>query len=131
MDYFSGPQKTNRLRAHSTELRSAHDRSPAESGAANSDARVTAVDARRASRHHLQRLKRGGVIRKRDGSISAKDFERLKLLKEANENGLEIAFDEDWQDLLEKLIVLEYNDGAYKRVNPVVEASSLYKQYVG
>jgi len=40
-------------------------------------------------------------------------------------------FDEDLQDLLEKLIILEYNDGTYKRVNPIVEESQLYKQYVG
>ena len=63
--------------------------------------------------------------------VSTKDLEKLKILKEANDNGKEIAFDTDWQDLLEKLIILEYNDGTYKRVNPVVEASPLYKQYVG
>jgi hypothetical protein len=63
--------------------------------------------------------------------VSSKDLEKLKILKEANEKGLQIPFDEDWQDLLEKLIVLEYNDGTYKRVNPVVEVSPLYQQYVG
>lgn len=63
--------------------------------------------------------------------ISSKDLEKLKLLKEANEQGKSIPFDIDWQDLLEKLIVLEYNDGTYKRVNPIVEASALYQQYVG
>jgi hypothetical protein len=63
--------------------------------------------------------------------VSNKDLEKLKILKEANEKDREISFDEDWQDLLEKLIVLEYNDGTYKRVNPIVEASPLYKQDVG
>jgi hypothetical protein len=63
--------------------------------------------------------------------VSNKDLDKLKILKEANEKGLELAFDIEWQDLLEKLIVLEYNDGTYKRVNPVVESSPLYKQYVG
>jgi hypothetical protein len=63
--------------------------------------------------------------------ISNKDLAKLKILKEANEQGKELAFDEEWQDLLEKLIILEYNDGTYKRVNPIVEASPLYKQYVG
>lgn len=63
--------------------------------------------------------------------VSSKDLAKLKILKEANEKKQFIAFDEDWQDLLEKLIVLEYNDGTYKRVNPIVEASPLYKQYVG
>jgi hypothetical protein len=63
--------------------------------------------------------------------VSSKDLEKPKILTEANEKGLQIPFDEDWQDLLEKLIVLEYNDGTYKRVNPVVEVSPLYQQYVG
>jgi hypothetical protein len=62
--------------------------------------------------------------------ISARDLELLKQLKEANEKGIRIPFDSDWQDLLEKLIVLEYNDGTYKRVNPIVEISPLYQQYV-
>ena len=57
--------------------------------------------------------------------------DKLKILKEANDSNQAIPFDEDWQDLLEKLIVLEYNDGTFKRVNPIVEASVLYRQYVG
>ncbi len=63
--------------------------------------------------------------------VSNKDLEKLKILKDANDKEISIAFDEDWQDLLEKLIILEYNDGNYKRVNPIVEASPLYKQHVG
>lgn len=63
--------------------------------------------------------------------ISKKDLELLKILKNANDEGKYLPFDEDWQDLLEKLIVLEYNDGTYKRVNPVIEVSQLYKQHVG
>ncbi len=63
--------------------------------------------------------------------VSEKDLAKLKILKEANDAGKELAFDEDWQDLLEKLLILEYNDGSYKRVNPIVEASPLYKQNVG
>jgi hypothetical protein len=63
--------------------------------------------------------------------VSSKDLAKLKTLKEANDANKPIAFDEDWQDLLEKLIILEYNDGTYKRVNPIVEDSPLYKQYVG
>lgn len=62
--------------------------------------------------------------------VSKKDLTKLKELKEANDNNMPLAFDEEWQDLLEKLIVLEYNDGTFKRVNPIVEASALYKQYV-
>lgn len=63
--------------------------------------------------------------------VSAEDLALLKILKEANAKGQYIPFDEKWQDLLEKLIVLEYNDGTYKRVNPVIEESPLYKQHVG
>lgn len=63
--------------------------------------------------------------------LTEKDLELLKQLKENNEKGLFTPFDENWQDLLEKLIVMEYNDGTYKRVHPLVEASQLYQQYVG
>lgn len=63
--------------------------------------------------------------------ISAEDFATLKQLKEANDEGKAIAVNEAWQDLFEKLIIMEYNDGSYKRVNPVIEESLLYKQYVG
>lgn len=63
--------------------------------------------------------------------VSNKDLEKLKILKAANDKGESLAFDEEWQDLLEKLIVMEYNDGTFKRVNPIVEASDLYRQHVG
>ena len=63
--------------------------------------------------------------------ISEADFAKLKILKERNEKGLLTATDETWQELLEKIIILEYNDGTYKRVHPIVEMSELYKQYVG
>lgn len=63
--------------------------------------------------------------------VSEEDFKKLKVLKEDNKNSLPTASDPSWQDLLEKLIIFEYNDGTYKRVNPVVEISELYKRYVG
>jgi hypothetical protein len=63
--------------------------------------------------------------------VSLKDLEKLKQLKDDNALGKSIPYDDDCQALLEKLIILEYNDGNYKRVNPIVEASQLYKQYVG
>jgi hypothetical protein len=62
--------------------------------------------------------------------ITQADLENLKVLKEANKNGTPIPYGIQWQDLLENLIVLEYNDGTYKRVNPLVEESELYKYYV-
>lgn len=63
--------------------------------------------------------------------ISKEDFERLKELKTANEANRVLAVDDEWLGLIERLVVMEYNDGTYKRVNPLVEASELYKQYVG
>lgn len=63
--------------------------------------------------------------------LSEEDLEILKRLKVANGENRPIPYDPAFQHLLEKLIVFEYNDGTYKRVNPIVEASPLYKQYVG
>jgi hypothetical protein len=66
--------------------------------------------------------------------ITVEDFEKLKELKDANTRGEIVALDtldHSWLDMLQKLIILEYNDGTYKRVNPVVEASAIYQQYVG
>jgi len=63
--------------------------------------------------------------------LSAKDFEKLKELKTNNEKGLDTDYDDTIDDLLEKVIIYEYNDGTYKRVNPVVELSAIYQQRVG
>ena len=63
--------------------------------------------------------------------VSEKDLQKLKLIKKANDEGKMTPYDDDCQMLLEKLILFEYNDGNYKRVNPIVEESQLYKQYVG
>ena len=40
-------------------------------------------------------------------------------------------FDAVMQELLEKVIVMEYNDGNHKRVNPLVEISKIYQERVG
>jgi hypothetical protein len=58
------------------------------------------------------------------------DYAKLRELRTDLENGKEIGFDSVIQQLLEKEIIFEYNDGTYKRVNPLVEASSLYQQKV-
>jgi hypothetical protein len=63
--------------------------------------------------------------------LTEDDLKQLKKLKEANEKGEYTPYGKEWHRLLEYLIIFEYNDGTYKRVNPVVEASPLYKQYVG
>ncbi|MDI9356919.1 MAG: hypothetical protein QM536_07865 [Chitinophagaceae bacterium] len=62
--------------------------------------------------------------------ISEVDLSRLKKLKTANEQGEPVAFNEEWQNLIENSIIFEYNDGTFKRVNPIVEISELYKHYV-
>jgi signal recognition particle GTPase len=62
--------------------------------------------------------------------LSKEDLNKLKELRIANEKNLFIPYDDRLQALLEKLIVLEYNDGSYKRVNPIVELSPLYQQFV-
>ncbi len=62
--------------------------------------------------------------------VSQEDLNLLKTLKQNNEKNIPTAYGEEWQDLLENLIIMEYNDGTYKRVNPLVEASELYQYYV-
>ncbi len=62
--------------------------------------------------------------------IEPQEFELLKALRKDLEDGKDIGFSNAIQDLLEKGILFEYNDGTYKCVNPLVEISKLYKQYV-
>jgi hypothetical protein len=62
--------------------------------------------------------------------LSTADFELLKTLKNSLDDGQPIGYDEKIQGMLEKEIIFEYNDGTYKRVNPLVEISKLYKHHV-
>jgi hypothetical protein len=62
--------------------------------------------------------------------INNDDIELLKILKKNDEKGKITLADDKWQDLIEKLIILEYNDGTYKRVNPIIEQSEIYKQEI-
>ncbi len=62
--------------------------------------------------------------------LSPADFKLLKDLLEMNKKSEPVPFLDGIQELLENLIVFEYNDGSHKRVNPVVEASELYQFYV-
>jgi len=55
---------------------------------------------------------------------------KLKELNENNKIGEETSFDKVMQELLEDERVMEYNDCTFKRVNPLVEMSKIYKQYV-
>ncbi len=58
------------------------------------------------------------------------DFAILKTLKTDLDAGNPIGFDSSIQNLLEKEIIFEYNDGTYKRVNPLLEVSKLYQHRV-
>ncbi|WP_459195716.1 hypothetical protein [Wukongibacter baidiensis] len=63
--------------------------------------------------------------------ITKEELGKLKEMKECLENDKEIYFDETLQELLEKRIVFEYNSGSYKRVNPIVESTKIYSEFVG
>lgn len=63
--------------------------------------------------------------------LTEEKLNKLRELKENNDRGRQTPFDSTMQELLEELIVMEYNDGTYKRVNPLVEVSEIYQQYVG
>jgi hypothetical protein len=63
--------------------------------------------------------------------LRQEDIEILKKLKEANQEGKQTLASDGFQRLMEDMIVMEYNDGNYKRVHPIVAESILYKQYVG
>jgi hypothetical protein len=62
--------------------------------------------------------------------LGTDDFELLNKLKKELDKGVPIGFNNSIQDLLEKEIIFEYNDGTYKRVNPLVETSKLYQHHV-
>lgn len=58
-------------------------------------------------------------------------MDKLKEIKENNLQGKETLYDEVTQQLLEGIYIMEYNSGTYQRVNPILERSKSYKQYVG
>ena len=62
--------------------------------------------------------------------LTEEHLKKLKELRDCNLQGREIPFDDVLQELLEKIIVMEYNDGNYKRVSPLVEKSQIYQQSV-
>ena len=62
--------------------------------------------------------------------LETSDFQVLKAMKTELEAGNPIGFDSSIQNLLEKEIIFEYNDGTYKRVNPLLEVSKLYRYHV-
>ncbi len=62
--------------------------------------------------------------------IEPEEFEVLKRIRTDLDAGKPIGFDSAIQGLLEKNILFEYNDGTYKRVNPLLEVSKLYRHHV-
>lgn len=62
--------------------------------------------------------------------LEPEEFQVLKSLKKDLEKGNPIGFDSNIQSLLEKEIIFEYNDGTYKKVNPLLEVSKLYQHHV-
>jgi hypothetical protein len=63
--------------------------------------------------------------------LDKKELEILKVIKENNEAGNPTPNIEGLQKLLESIVVMEYNSGNYKRVNPIIEKSDIYRVYVG
>ncbi|RME12786.1 MAG: hypothetical protein D6816_00560 [Bacteroidetes bacterium] len=63
--------------------------------------------------------------------LTKEELKKLRELKENNQEGKSTPYDDIIDDLLEKVIIYEYNDGTYKRANPVLELSEIYQQYVG
>lgn len=59
--------------------------------------------------------------------IEPEDWRMLREIKTQLEYGHPIGFNSHIQSLLEKEILFEYNDGTYKRVNPLLEVSKLYQ----
>jgi AAA ATPase domain len=62
--------------------------------------------------------------------VNNDDLAKLKNLRACNDKNEQVAH-LDLQDLLEKLLVMEYNDGSFARPNPILEESELYRFYVG
>lgn len=62
--------------------------------------------------------------------IDEKYWKKLYEVALNNKKGLPTRYDADVEYLLEYLAVMEYNDGNYKRVNPLVVASKLYQDYL-
>ena len=52
-------------------------------------------------------------------------------INKCNKENIDVVFCDTIQDMLERNIIMEYNSGNYKRVNPILELSDLYQQRVG
>ena len=63
--------------------------------------------------------------------LSVSELDILKTIKKNNELGVPTPYMDGMQRLLENVTIMEYNDGTYKRVNPIIEHSPTYRHYVG
>ncbi|MEM7659207.1 MAG: hypothetical protein AAF399_24010, partial [Bacteroidota bacterium] len=62
--------------------------------------------------------------------VEPHEFDVLKKVKAELEVNAPIGFNADIQSLLDRGLLMEYNDGTYKRVNPLLEVSQLYQYHV-
>jgi hypothetical protein len=62
--------------------------------------------------------------------LTSEMLEKMKVIVENNRHGRDTPFDATVQSMLENIYVMEYNSGSYKRINPILELSNLYQQYV-
>jgi len=57
-------------------------------------------------------------------------WEKIQEVVRNNAQNKGTPFDKILQELLERIILMEYNDGNYKRPNPILELSDAYRQYI-
>lgn len=60
--------------------------------------------------------------------LTTEDFQKLRELKANNDAQKLTPYDIKIDELLEKVIIYEYNDGTHKRVNPILELAEIYRQ---
>ena len=63
-------------------------------------------------------------------SLTPEDFAMMRILENNLKANKSTAFYPVLHTLIQKEIVFEYNDGTYKRVNPIVAASRTYKENI-
>lgn len=63
--------------------------------------------------------------------LTKEDWNELRSIAEDNRTGRETLYHHRIANLIEQIIVLEYNDGTYKRIHPLLELSAAYKQEIG
>jgi hypothetical protein len=62
--------------------------------------------------------------------LTQPEFDKLKELYKNNKAKLQTPYDKTIDTLIENVIVYEYNDGTFKRANPVIELADIYQQRV-